>query len=152
MGVRTAAGVVADLRADGGWYLTRDVRVGLGLGVRSAAALLAVGDGRTMGNVDLLVEGAWGLPLAPVTPYLGLYTGLGIRSFAEDGAHVLTAPVPVLGGEVGATVPLGALPLQLAPSVRVQGDLRSIEVRSDAGLTPVSPVEIRAGVQLVYRP
>ncbi|MDP2313350.1 MAG: hypothetical protein Q8P41_10625 [Pseudomonadota bacterium] len=152
IGLRAAAGPAGDLRLDGGWYLTDALRVGGGLGVRTASALPEAGDTRTMGNVDLIVEGAWSITRSKIRPYLGAHMGLGIRSFADAGTPLLTATVPILGGEVGVDIPLGATALHLAPSVRVQGDLRAIELRNETGATLLSPVEIRAGVVLVYRP
>jgi hypothetical protein len=143
--------VVADFRVDGGWQPTRAARLGVGLGVRTAAQLAAAGEGRTMGDFDLVVGGAWVAPLKP-TPLVGAYFGAAVRSFDDAGEHVVTAVVPLLGAEVALEVPVGKLPIAIAPSFRIQGDLRGTELRTLGADVALAPVETRAGVVVIYRP
>lgn len=151
VGIRSAAGVVADLRVDAGWYVTPGVRVGAGVAGRTVATLAGVGEGRTMTDIDVIVEAAWAPPMN-VAPVVGVYGGGASRGFRSDGERVAGGLLPILGAEVGVQIPLGSLPIRLEPAVRIQGDLRAVELQSEAGSTPLSPVEVRAGVGLVYRP
>ncbi len=148
IGVRPEVGVVGDFRVDGGWHVTPAIRVGVGVAGRTNAAL--AGEGRAMSDLDFVAQGAWvaGMRIAPV---VGVYGGVSARTFTEDGTTVTDAMVPILGGELGVQVPLGKLPLHLEPSVRVQGDLREVQLLSELGATTLSPVEVRAGLLIGYR-
>jgi hypothetical protein len=151
VGIRSAAGVVGDLRVDAGWYVTPGVRVGVGLAGRTAATLANVGEDRTMTDIDVVVEAAWAPP-KNVAPLVGLYLGGASRGFHAAGEPVANGLLPILGAEVGVQIPLGGLPIRLEPAVRVQGDLRPVELNSETGATALSPIEVRAGIGIVYRP
>lgn len=151
LGFRPAVGVVGDFRIDGGWHVTRALRVGLGLAFRTAAALPAAGADRQMTDFDLVLEGAW-VSEARLAPYAGAYLGMAARSFTSAGEPLVEGALPILGAEGGVIIPLGELPLAAAPSGRIQTDLRGVQIISAAGTTALSPIEVRAGLMLVYRP
>lgn len=151
VGIRPEAGVAGDIRVDGGWHVLPSVRIGLGVAFRTPAALPSTGDERVMNDLDVVVEGAW-VSQGTIAPYAGAYFGLASRSFTDAGAEVNAGALPIVGAEGGVIIPLGALPLSLAPSARVQADLRQIDLVSASGTSRLSPVEVRAGLMLVYRP
>ncbi|MDP2307026.1 MAG: hypothetical protein Q8P18_13465 [Pseudomonadota bacterium] len=151
VGMRPAAGVVGDLRIDAGWYVTPGVRLGAGLAGRTAATLSMLSAGHTMTDIDVVVEAAWAPP-SKVAPVVGLYFGGASRQFMAAGEPVASGLFPIVGGALGMQIALGDLPIRLEPAVRLQGDLRAVELRSQDGLVPLSPIEVRAGLVLIYRP
>jgi hypothetical protein len=151
VGLRADVATVGDLRVDGGWHLTPALRVGVGLAGRTEAALTSIGEGRAMSDIDVVAEGAYVIDLGAVRPLVGVYGGLSARAFTKDGVSVTDAVLPILGGELGAQIGLGSLPIHLEPSVRIQGDLRSVELLSATGTSVLAPVEVRAGLLIGYR-
>ncbi len=151
VGVRSEAGTVGDVRVEGGWRLSPSLQIGAGLGVRTPAALVAAGEGRTMGDLDLVAQAAWLAPMK-IAPLFGAYLGVASRSFTDGGVALMSAVVPIAGAEVALLVPLGSSGLALEPSMRVQADLRAIELRAAGGSQALSRLETRAGVLLAWRP
>ena len=151
VGIRPSAGVAGDIRVDGGWHVTPVLRLGVGVAFRTPAALPNAGVERVMSDLDVVVEGAW-VSQANIAPYAGAYVGLASRSFSDAGVEVHAGALPILGAEGGVVIPLGKAPISLAPSLRVQTDLRPIDLVSVSGTSRLSPVEVRAGVMFVYRP
>lgn len=150
VGIRAGTSVVGDFRVDGGWHLTPSIRAGVGVAGRTAATLSDVGEGGEMRDLDVVAQAAWVAPMS-IAPVVGLYGGVSARTFVADGATLVDAVLPVLGAEAGVQIPLGALPVHLEPSLRVQGDLREVQLVSAAGTTTLAPLEIRAALTVGYR-
>ncbi len=71
------------------------------------------------------------------------------RAFVEDGASAGVVPVPFVGAELAADVPIVAS-LTLQPWVDALYDLRPVEIQTPTRTVTISGAELRAGVSLAW--
>jgi hypothetical protein len=148
-GVRGELGAAADLRVGGGWAAGL-VRAVARVDVRTASAITALGESRRAGSLDLTLGAGAGLG-GDWDPRALLLVGGSRRAFTEDGTSAGAALVPTVGVELAAERAL-ASGLAVSPWLDALVDLRPVQVVTPSATVDLSPLELRAGVSLLWRP
>ncbi len=145
---RSGAGTSAALRISGGSRLAAGVRLGIGLAVRSDAALENLGQARSFSARELGLELAF--------PLWSLELGLGLaasrRRFLEGPVETRRGWIPVVDAQLGWRVVLGGA-LSLRPWLGLAADLRRTDLYVEDGFVEaLSPWQARGGLALRIAP
>ena len=138
-----------DVEVEGGVGVGAWGWLGVHAAVAPPTALLALGDDRTLMEVDIAASGTIVLP-GRLHPGLAVHAGGGWRSFSDAGAPVAQGWTPILSARARLPLPLGAS-TSVEPWVEGLAELRPIDLVVDGSRSRLPPFVARAGLSFVLQ-